>query len=319
MKRTIIRTYGDANFGMGHVYRSLAIARHLKENCGHEVLFAFTNSDAPIVKDIIQAAGFKFEDHLEGLSSQSSFLIYDMPFFDQVFFDSITQINFTKKIGLDYFTYSSRDVDLALNLFNHGDCTRSLFPIKEGIRYAIIRDEILVEGRNRDKNDVIDLRKLLITFGSADPSNNTCTFLNSLVDGDFDITIILGALFKFDIELKEVMRKFTKARFTLLKDVKDIQKNILESDLAICGGGTTILECIYLVTPALVISQTQAELSFSASLKNTGLCLTLPKEELQSLDIEKIASIETRKRIMEACSRVSIGHGKEEIVKELVG
>jgi spore coat polysaccharide biosynthesis predicted glycosyltransferase SpsG len=316
MKKVLFRSYGDATYGLGHIIRSVAFAKYLKAY--HEVVIYFATSpnDSESFLDFLKTAQISLVDFNQIRNNNFDHLIYDMPFYDQTFFELVREINFEKKIGLDYFFYNSDDVNVALNLYSHGKPETSKFEIKEGIHYAILRDNIL----NKSRTTTGGLpENILITFGSADPSNNTCRVLDQLPDTNLKINVILGVLFKNEVDLEKSIKRFSKERITIFRNVSNIEDYIMANNLVFCGGGTTLLESIHLCRPSIVISQSLEEHNFAQALSQSGLCYVMSGEALNSAAMESLIKTDFCTSISYACQKVDLGLGKKLIAEELMG
>lgn len=306
MKTVLFKTYGDSLYGMGHVYRSIALSRFFDSN----ELQSFFVTDEKTPTEVLKAMENDDRQTINLNTSKKHFdyLIYDMPFLDKAFFDSINLSRFVKKIGLDFFHYESKYIDLALNLFNHKDPKNAPFEVKENIQYAILRDSILLK---KPKNNKSNKRKVLITFGSADPKNNVCVVLDKIIDAEQSLYIILGSLYNNETELNKSLSRFSKTEITILKNISNIEDYILRSNLVICGGGTTLLETIYLSRPAIVLAQTSEELNFAKSLAAKNLCRVIEQNSLSQIDLNNF--------LPNTFTTTSIGMGKKLILNEIMG
>jgi UDP-2,4-diacetamido-2,4,6-trideoxy-beta-L-altropyranose hydrolase len=313
VKKVLFRSFGDSNFGMGHILRSLSLAQQLKKHHGVDVSFAINETDSlPMLKALEESNIHKL-DFKNLQTTQFDYLIYDMPFYDKDFFSAIASIDFENRIGLDYFFYDSNHVNIALNLFNHGNPHSGNFTIKEGIQFAILRENII--SKNRAAKNGIP-QNILITFGSTDPKNNTCEVLKHLPDEQININIILGPLYRFEEELKNSLEKFKNANIEIYRNVPNIEDYILDNDLIFCGGGTTLLESIYLCRSSIVISQTIEEHNFASSLGKLDLCHVIAKPELNT---EKLTSLIKSSLSTNTHLSADLGFGKKIIIEELLG
>jgi len=300
---------------MGHVFRSVALASYFQER-GVEVFFAVNDTENELnhflkEKNMNSVLVSKIKERI------FNFLIYDMPFLDESFFKSISENVFEKKIGLDYFQYDQPYIDKTLNLYNHGNPNVASFKVDEGIQFAILRENIIKKTRRFISKAPQTLNNVLITFGSADPRNNTCKVLNSIPDSKFEmIQVILGPLFSAEKECKEILKKYSNTKIIISKNVSDIEDFMLASDIIVCGGGTTLLESIYLGKVSLVLAQTKAELDFAFSLERKNLCRIISREE-NILKIFNLITPPVRKEIEESCLKTNIGQGKEIIFEKM--
>ena len=316
MKKILFRSYGDEIYGMGHIIRSLALAQYLRAHHAGVAYFAINPNDSEPVFDFLKEAQVSLVDSSQVRHDNFDYLIYDMPFYDKFFFEIVREVKFKKKLGLDYFFYNSDDVNVAINLFSHGKPETSNFVIKEGIHYAILRENIL----NKSRPPTGGLPKnILITFGSTDPRNNTCRVLNHLPDTDLTINVILGPLFKHNAEFVQIIKKFRKARINVFRNVSNMEDYMLANNLIFCGGGTTLLESIHLYRPSIVISQSLEEHNYAAAVSKSGLCYVIASEALDSGSMESLLNKDICTSVSNECQKIDLGIGKRLIAEELLG
>lgn len=311
MRTLLFKTYGDSSYGMGHVYRSIALSQYFDSN-NINSYFVVNNSSTDELFKLLNKNGRKTVE-LENLEKKYDYLVYDMPFLDFEFFKLINHLNFNKKIGLDFFHYESKYVDISLNLFNHKNAMEAPFQVKENIQYAILRDSILLKKTDRKQhiNNEYKYPSFLITFGSSDPQNNTCAIINQFNDCKQLINIILGPLFNKENELNKSISRFSKTKFNILKNVSNIEDYMIQNDLIICGGGTTLLEALYLKKPAIVLAQTIEELNFAKSLAIKNHCKVIDKNTLSKIDFNDFFDNDF--------TTIDIGMGKQLILNEIKG
>ena len=316
--KTIIffRTIGDSTFGMGHLYRSITLAKViLTEKKHYSVVFIFRDNESNLIK-MVKKDGFEYVlfKNLASYLNKSScnvglfyenLLIYDMPCLEEDVISTFNLHDNSKVIGLDYF-YAER-VDIALNLFTHNRQQSMSYKIKESIEFVLLNENILTTTKST-AIAVSALSKVLITFGSTDPKNNTLKVLNQLTAFSGEITIILGSLYKFHYELKSFLFRHQKLKVNIIENPKGIGRFIHEAELVFCGGGTTLLECIHIATPSCVIAQTDAEQNFANFLQGKGLCY---------VNDFKLPSKIERTVLQNNCLEINIGQGAQLIIKNM--
>jgi spore coat polysaccharide biosynthesis predicted glycosyltransferase SpsG len=175
--------------------------------------------------------------------------------------------------ALDSFDMEGSRADLIINLINHHPTlSRPLTPqvrYHEGAEYAIIRREFLA-ARNRARGIPLLAREVLVTFGGADPSNHTGLVLDALAQEplkDVTVRIVVGPNFS---RAGEVTARARALGFETLEKIDRLAPWFSRADLAVSGGGTTMLELACVGTPALVLPQNEAEARFASSLAGLG-------------------------------------------------
>lgn len=303
-KTTIFfRAIGNNTFGMGHIYRSLSLATAIKKNKhAYSIVFILKKNEQAL-KQLIEDKGFNTH-YLENIQpTEQSLLIYDMPCLET---DIISEkYLFTRILGLDYFYQNV--IDKSLNLFTHNKHQHFPYEVKEGIRFALLNQNILATEKAFSISNQ-QVKHLLITFGSLDPQNNTLKTLNKLKDFAENITVILGPLYAHQASLMLFIKENASLKVTLIQSPQGIGDYINSADIVFCGGGTTLLESIYLAKPAIVLSQTDAELTFAKHLEEQGLC---------SINRNDLPSFTEREIMRKKCLQTSIGNGAQLIIKNI--
>lgn len=317
IKNGYIRCFGNQRTGLGHVYRSVSLASFL-ERKGIKISFLYFEYEKNTFESIIESKSFQIHVMKKIMTLQADFLIYDMPFIETQFLKYFKDANPCSKIlALDFFDYQNTDVNVVLNLFSHGAFVRTDKIYHEGLKCAIIREEF-EKLRSAASRKLTDVHHILITFGSADPANNTMKVLEWMkgLDG-FRISVICGKLFKRIEEIESIANQ--NQYLDIRRDVNDIARWMNKADVVICGGGTTLVEAMYLSLPALVVPQTENEKIFAESLAANQYCYLLENLDQESFRIlfQKIADKDNRLSISQRLSKIDIGLGKEIIYKEL--
>jgi spore coat polysaccharide biosynthesis predicted glycosyltransferase SpsG len=304
-RKTIIffRALGNDTYGMGHIYRSLSLATALKQHSSIYLPIFIIRRHETMLAKLIEKQGFQYQEFKELHEKGKSLLVYDMPCLEV---DIISAEHlFSHILGLDYF-YENK-ITLSLNLFTHNQTKSFPFEIKEGIQFALLNNNILnTKQALTPSRQQVD--NILLTFGSLDPQNNTLTALKQLVGFTGNICIILGPLYSHRHSLINFINQNPTLTVKLIENSQGIGEYISQSELVFCGGGTTLLECIYLAKPTIVLSQTTAESSFAKHLEKQGLC---------SVNKVNLLSFNEREQIRNRCLQTAIGHGTSLIINNI--
>jgi len=298
------RTFGSEEYGMGHVYRSLTLAKKLVKQELFNVYFILKDTEIKIIELIVEQ-GFDTVEFstIEQSTNQAGALIYDMPLLEKPLVGNRSP--FKHIIALDYFY--SEYVSRAINLFTHDKSIDVPFKVKEGIEFTLLNDSILDIERNITPC-IQSIGKILITFGSLDPQNHTLKSLHRLTFFTGEITIVIGALFKYIDKVKEFTAQYPLLNVVFVYSPQGIGSFIAQADVIFCGGGTTIAEVIYIAKPAVVYPQTIAELSFVESLESKGLCL---------VNQATLPSLAQREQLRQNCLGELLGQGSELIIHNI--
>lgn len=277
MHSVAFRADGGLNIGMGHIMRSLSLAKEFRRN-GYKVFFISKykggiekikeeNFDVIQLKhrEIENTTGFNYgnpeelDKEAEEINSIIKLYKIDLLFIDTY---NVTKEYFlkikphVKKLGyiddLNKFVYP---VDILVN----GNITAEYMNYKKysedeimllGPKYNLIRDEF----RNLPERIVKEeVEEIMITTGGSDPHNMSVKLLNMILQDkelkNLKINVIVGNSFTNKEELKNISRE--NKNVILHENVKYMSRIMLRSDIAISSGGSTLYELCACGTPTL--------------------------------------------------------------------
>lgn len=314
----LLSTYGGHKLGTGHIFRDLELANTLRSQA--EVFFHVDGSNGAF--EILYKCGLKyvFEGNLKKALEEfcPELVIYDRPY-SLGKMEEIGQIKKPKIIALDYFYYDDSRVDAVINIKNHyleGHSIKKIKKIYEGTEYAIVREEILKQRTKKSKLSR-KVKNFLITFGGADPRNNTqkaIQILNRININKFNVGIILGHIFRKG--LRYPLEKYFH-NYVVSDKVLDMSSWMCWADMAFCGAGTTMMELLCIGCPAVVLPQNKEELDLAREmagekallLLEPGFSMNSAKEKIEEL----ICNSHLRKEIAQKGKKLFNGKGKERI------
>jgi len=324
-KTILIKTIGDSETGMGHVYRSLALSKELEK--GFRVIFHV--NDNPGVKALLnrQGAGYFEGVDLGNLIKQErvGLLMLDQLDAENGLFQKLkSQAPYLKIVALDYFDYENKYVDVIINLFNHNLLMpkpyRDDVQYCEGLEYAIIRDEFR-DYTSQENNAPQRVSRVLVTFGGADPGGNTRKALQLLgMTGirDIEIDVVFGPLWGGELPASTTLNVHLHHSIS----ASAMARLMAETDFALCGSGTTMMELLSVGTPAIVLPQNLLEERFALHVEKKG-AIKVIKGEAQEEDIDYIrhliASPQERERLSLRGKLLIDGKGKERIHSIIAG
>jgi spore coat polysaccharide biosynthesis predicted glycosyltransferase SpsG len=124
-----------------------------------------------------------------------------------------------------------------------------------GLEYALLRREFL-EFR-REHSEVPDrARRVLISFGGADPHNVTFRIVQALQgikNLQLEVTVIVGASNPHYASLQVAVEKSSHLA-KLLRNVNNMPELMSQADLAITAGGGTCCELAFMKVPMFLIT-----------------------------------------------------------------
>ncbi|MBU1487206.1 hypothetical protein KKH56_04050 [bacterium] len=269
--RIIFRVDGDFKIGLGHLVRSLTLAKSLREE-GFEIGFL---TMTPLVEEAAKRQGYPgrpIKDKFGWPDTLRANLI-------------ITDINHTpadymrrlRATGARLVTFDDlgqgrdlADLIVDANLPSSSGSTGCLY----GPDYIILRKEFSQYAR-REKIIEREIRQILVSMGGSDPSNLTLKVAEALKGLDLPVltNIIIGKAFG----QKEELLKSVEGgeRFRIEEDVLDISEKMYRADLAVTSAGVTMFELACLGTPGVIIAQDEVQAKNLIPFKEQGLFIDL--------------------------------------------
>ena len=269
--RIIFRVDGDFKIGLGHLVRSLTLAKSLRGE-GFEIGFL---TRTPLVEEAAKKQGYPgwpIRDKFGWPDTLRAGLI-------------ITDINHTpadymkrlRSTGARLVTFDDlgqgrdlADLIIDANLPSSSGSTGCLY----GPDYIILRKEFSQYAR-REKIIEREIRQVLVSMGGSDPSNLTLKVVEALKGLGLPVLtkIIIGRAFG----QKERLLKSIEGgeKFRIEEDVFDIPKKMFEADLAIISAGVTMFELACLGTPGIIIAQDEVQAKNLIPFKEQGLFMDL--------------------------------------------
>lgn len=347
-----IQADGGTQIGMGHVMRTLVLAKELsKENevfyicrvedklfCKHYARFKTieVNSLDELVKYEISISkyiqgikkilreGFKVillnEERLteELKEIRADMLITDSYSVNEKYFEETKKI-FNKTAYIDDINEHHFNVDFLIN--QNCDAEDLNYRVNShtklllGVEYILLRDEFKSLPNKNVKNKVYDI---MITVGGADPYKTTETVLNYVSEVDYNFHVVIGPSFA-DTSFTESFKK-QNIKFYRNANMCEIMKNC---DMAISACGSTLYELSACGVPTLgiIIADNQQgianKLNSMGIIKNLGWHNKITREDLIN-NIDKLANnYILRKSLSERVSKIVDGKGAERIAKIL--
>jgi spore coat polysaccharide biosynthesis predicted glycosyltransferase SpsG len=226
-------------------------------------------------------------------------------------------------VALDhYYRHHDELLDGVINLYDGHDtdwpqgAPRCAYA--EGLTFAIVRHDI-VALRPCQPSRAAEVRRILVTFGGEDPRNNTATLVQALDDvapKQSTITVVLGLAHPHREEVLALVK--ATARYTkIIEFTSQFGELLRQSDLVICGGGTTMLESCCLGVPRFGVPQHDRERAFLRSFEQAG---AIPDQSLseawQDMNIlgRTIASATERRELARRGMETIDGQGAQRII-----
>lgn len=266
-----IRAEGGSEIGMGHIMRTLVLARKL--SLRNEVFYLCKDSvenKSGVIK--IQKNGFKVfafkESILDALSNMNTdVLITDSYDVDEKYF--VRTKNIVKHTAyIDDMNSFDYPVDLLVNQninaedFNYRQKYKLL-----GLKYLMIREEF----RNLPEKHINkQVKDIMITMGGSDTVNFTKILLRWIKGLDFKFHVVIGPSFQ-DIDYFKRIHQ-SNIEFYFNANMAEIMK---KCDTAVSAAGSSMYELLASGVPSLSVIMADNQVSISKKLDNMNISESL--------------------------------------------
>lgn len=313
---------GGLEMGMGHVYRSLALAEELRDkgeicfltSSGHEIMGKISENG---FKAINLKSDVDILAHLVEL--EPKIIIIDKLEVQEGFIKKLRELVDAKLVIFGNLSGANKYADIVVNAHVGSDFrnrrvvdpdTQTLYFY--GPRYFILRREFHSlktgkKGRNK-------FQRILLIFGGADPSNLTSKVLRKLLlmKEDFKIDVLVGPLFPYLADLEDLIKSYPGKNVSVYRDVRNVAAFMVDSDLVITSPGSSMYEALFIGIPVIAISQSE--------FQRTIFTKSFPI--LQEKDLVKLEDVIYNEQFIkpsdEYVVKLDIGRGKKEIVEAIL-
>jgi spore coat polysaccharide biosynthesis predicted glycosyltransferase SpsG/CMP-N-acetylneuraminic acid synthetase len=265
--RVLFRVDGSAALGMGHVYRSLAIAQSLRELSRAEIAFLMSADGAEGIVTVsrqgypVRVVGDnRLENYLEHIRDFSpAILINDLrPPIDAEYVSALSHVGATTVNLVD----TPDDLDMTeqyeqviVSVMNQDRETPEGF--YGGPAFAILREHF----RGREKEVREEAQMVLLTFGGSDPQGLTLKAARALQDlpEHVQVLAVAGPAFSYRREF-DALAATLRRRIPLIHEAAGhIADLMLEADVVVGSGGMSVYEIAALGTPGVILGQNARE------------------------------------------------------------
>jgi spore coat polysaccharide biosynthesis predicted glycosyltransferase SpsG len=264
--RVLFRVDGSGRLGMGHVYRSLAVADALRRISRAEITFLMS---ADHTEGLVAASrygypvrvvgGGRLEDYLEHVRDFApTVLINDLPAVPADYLRALSHlgaptINLVDTLGDLESTEQYAHVIVSV-VGEDGETPESFYG---GPAYAILREHFA--GREKELRE--EPRLVLLTFGGSDPQGLTLKAARALqaLPPGIEVVAVAGPAFSYRRDF-EALQPTLARRVPLINEAGGhIAELMLEADVAVGSGGMSVYEIAALGTPGVILGQNARE------------------------------------------------------------
>ena len=332
LPRIVFRADGGAEIGMGHVYRSLAIADELCSISSADVQFLMS-ADHPEGVKRVSSAGYTVrvlsdggvDAIVEAIQEYSpNIVVNDRPFLEKNYLEALARLGASTVNLVD----TLEDIEKPAEITSMIIATMRVDQLEledyyAGPEFAILRESFA----GRAKPVRADARQVVISFGGSDPQGLTLKVLRSLdaltrTRLELGVKAILGPAFSYGQELRELLPKLHYQPI-LLENVEHMAEILSDADLVFCAGGMTVYEIAALRVPGIVMCQNAREVrrmehfSRSGSVEHLGLGTEVEDKRITQA-AEALLANETRRRAMSESGRKLVDARGAQRVAEVV-
>ena len=325
------RVDGGAETGLGHIMRTLALAKAFPKNIER----VFITKSKPKIKKLVLDSGFKVLDlNLEAKSEiekvkslikthNIDILITDSYELSQSYLFELKKV-VGKLVSIhDFYPYPfPSDIVINGNAYAEEldyDNSDSSTDFLLGPKYTLMREEF----KNISRNNITEnVESILITVGGSDKLNLTPEIVKSFVEikQNLHLDIVIGPGFN---NLNQIINALGKVdlEISLHFNLNNMSGLMLSNDLAISAGGSTLYELATTGTPAITLLQADNQIRVAKSMEKKGVILNLgfgdriSQQDLRD-NIKKIMNdFNLRREMSLAGQRLIDGQGAERVAK----
>lgn len=317
-RKILLRTDAARELGMGHAYRTLALAYALAR---HDLSIVLSR-DKPLGHEFFAEYPFKVE-HVDddlGVLRLARETKADLVVLDQL----DTHREFVELLGQQSKVVTFEDLGtgaeeanlLVADLYENPRVSndRQL----TGVQNAILAPSF--ESLPRKAKFRESVEEILLIFGGTDPSNLALKALEGLQVAQFGgrVTLVrgLGANLVDPTEYRGL-------NLRVLSNVKNMPALMVKADLAISSAGRTITELSCLGVPTLCLAQNSKELTHTHTTVNNGVIMlglgALVSIDTISAHVHKLCTdIELRRTLHERALSATAGRSNSSIVARIM-
>jgi LPXTG-site transpeptidase (sortase) family protein len=264
--RVLFRVDGGAKVGMGHVYRSLAIADALRASSRADVAFLMsadhiegllTVSRHGYPVRVVTGRGHEADlDHIRDFAP--AILINDLPTLESTYITALSHIGATTVNlvdSLDDLEPNERYAQVIVSVMHRDRETPEGY--YGGPAFAMLRDQF----RGREKQIRDEPQMVLLSFGGSDPQGLTLRAARALqgLPSDIKLLAVAGPAFSYRKEF-EALERSLGGRVPLIQEAGGhIAELMLEADVVVGSGGMSVYEIAALGTPGVILGQNLRE------------------------------------------------------------
>jgi len=265
--RILFRVDGGASIGMGHVYRSLAIADALRQSSRADVAFLMSADHGDGIGTVARA-GYPvrvvgdarveaYVDHIRDYAPE--ILINDLPRIDDRYLRALAHLGATTVNlvdTLDDLEVTEHYAQVIVSVMTEDQETPEGF--YGGPAYAILRSHFRELGSKEVREQP---RRVLLSFGGSDPQGLTLKAARALqaLPAGIEIVAVAGPAFSHRAEFETLAPSLGRRVVLINQAGGHIADLMFDADVVVGSGGMSVYEIAALGTPGIVLGQNAKE------------------------------------------------------------
>ena len=265
--RILFRVDGGASIGMGHVYRSLAIADALRQSSRADVAFLMSADHGDGIRTVARA-GYPvrvvgdarveaYIDHIRDYAPE--ILINDLPRIDDRYLRALAHLGATTVNlvdTLDDLEVTEHYAQVIVSVMTEDQETPEGF--YGGPAYAILRSHFRELGSKEVREQP---RRVLLSFGGSDPQGLTLKAARALqaLPAGIEIVAVAGPAFSHRAEFETLAPSLGRRVVLINQAGGHIADLMFDADVVVGSGGMSVYEIAALGTPGIVLGQNAKE------------------------------------------------------------
>jgi len=343
MLRIGFRTMANADIGLGHLKRCLALASTITDS-QHFYLCETDDTAQNIIKQEGHAYSVvglgNFSPKPDGLDV----CIFDLTNPYSIKYQELVAteaLNVQQAGGLAVLidgladivivSHSDFPIDILIKPYAGAETVKDA-PFRQlcGASWAIFSKDIIERAErlktSRAQHHSLSPRKVLVTCGASDPNNTTALTLKALAaskSGELNIRVIVGPFFTADLIAKIEHLSSGLKRIELIHAPDSLIEHMAWCDFAIATSGLTKYELALMGTPSIQMSLDHENAIANEGFAQTGCSLHLGPSENVTVEqltdaIDKLESDQDlRETMTEKCIRTVDTQGNVRITEQL--
>jgi CMP-N-acetylneuraminic acid synthetase/spore coat polysaccharide biosynthesis predicted glycosyltransferase SpsG len=306
--RAVLRLTANRLTGGGHLFHCLELAEELED---HEIIFLLSRCD-PFVAELLDERGFEHRDErdlhadlTELRGERTAVLVNDI--LDTEDADVLVARSLGYRVvNIEDLGPGARYADWVVNAL-YPATPDSLGHTVSGVAYASLRPEFHYQARQAIREDG---RRVLVTFGTTDPSSMTARVAGVLAaDPSLEVTAILG-VGAGEVELPPGT--------VVKRSVENMASEMAAADVIVTSAGRSVYEAASLGVPVVVIAQnareaTHCHLGYESGVIFLGLGPLVADHDLLEVLTRLLDDAALRTELSERLSSSIDGRGTERI------